>query len=75
MEQHDTLKQVAVDRLGRALSFALGLLKQLRVQAKDRCKLPIMVFGATSIGGLWTLYVAYEPEPFYYGISCVSSKP
>jgi hypothetical protein len=71
-EQYTVSKHVAVDRLGRSLSFAIGLLKQLRDQAEEPRKLPIMAFGAISIGGLWALYVAYKPELFYHGINCVS---
>jgi len=64
-------EQVAIDRLALLLSSSIGIQKQLRIQAKDPCKLPIIVFGATSAGELWKLYVAHEPEPWHYGIVCV----
>lgn len=69
-EQHTVSKDVAVDRLARSLSFAIGLLKRLRDRAGQSRDLPIITFGTTSVGKLWTLYVAYEAEPFYYGVTC-----
>lgn len=65
-------EHVAIDRLAQSLASAIGILKQPRTRAKVTSKLPIIVFGATSEGELWKLYVAYEPEPWQYGIVCVS---
>ena len=55
-----------------SLCSALGILIRLKREATHQDDLPVMVFGAASIGKLWTLFVAYEPEDFQYGIDCVS---
>ncbi|KAG7531986.1 hypothetical protein FFLO_03925 [Filobasidium floriforme] len=70
VEPHTSSAHVAIDRLALLLPSSIGILKQLRIQAKNPCKLPIIVFRATGVGELWRLYVAHEPEPWHYGIVC-----
>ncbi|KAH8083063.1 hypothetical protein HD553DRAFT_313181 [Filobasidium floriforme] len=70
VEPNTSSARVAIDRPARSLSSAIGILQKLTIRAKDTFKLPVVVFGATSVGELWRLYVAYEPEPWHYGIVC-----
>jgi hypothetical protein len=71
VEPNTSSARVAIDRLARSLSSAIGILQQLKIRAKDTSNLPVVVFGATSVGEMWKVYVAYEPEPWHYGIVCV----
>jgi hypothetical protein len=51
----------AANQLANSLAFALGLLRNLRQDSEqDLLDWPLMVFGATSSGRIWEMYVAYE---------------
>jgi hypothetical protein len=61
----------AANQLGGSLSFALGLLGQLRALATEDRNEPLLVFGATSSGRDFVVYVAYEADPLDGEMECV----
>jgi hypothetical protein len=62
----------AANQLGGSLSFALGLLGQLRALAVEDRDEPLLVFGATSSGKDFVVHVAYEADPSEGEMECVS---
>lgn len=52
----------AANQLAGSLSFALGLLWQLREMAQGEGASPLIAFGCASAGRLWEVYVAYEKD-------------
>ena len=62
----------AANQLGGGLSYALGMLRQLRTDAVGAAaNVPLHLFGAISSGAIWQLYIAYEVNPESAEMDCV----